>query len=449
MTGVTRALARFAVATKYEALPPAIQHEGVRAFVNWVGCAAGGCREDAIERALPVLTEFNGANSSTVVGRREKLDALNATFINSLSSAALAYNDTHFTTIAHPTSPLGAALLAVAERQPLSGKELVRAVVLGNEIQCRIGNILCTPPAENAVGLSMAGLVGCIGVAVSAGIAMGFDEDQVATAIGHAANQSAGLREAHASNASQFIQGHTARCGLMAVFLTAHGFTCNDTLIEGPKGFGVSFGTRPQFDAALDKLGEFWEISTIAYKPYPSGFVIHPLTDACLEIARNNKYDPAQIESIELTINPLAKQLTSRPTPTNINQAVVSLEHWTATSLIYKAAGVAQLAAPVLSDPLVKKLRASIKIKTDEAVGREAASVRVVFKDGKTLEASVKDCRGSARRPLTDEDISIKTLDQLQVPFSKQAAESIVAEAWKIEQYPLVAPFCKTLGVSA
>jgi 2-methylcitrate dehydratase PrpD len=128
---------------------------------------------------------------------------------------------------------------------------------------------------------------------------------------------------------------------------------------------------------------------------------------------------------------------------------VVSLEHWTATSLIYKAAGVAQLAAPVLSDPLVKKLRASIKIKTDEAVGREAASVRVVFKDGKALEASVKDCRGSARRPLTDEDISIKTLDQLQVPFSKQAAESIVAEAWKLEQYPLVAPFCKTLGVSA
>ena len=84
MTGVTRALARFAVATKYEALPPAIQHEGVRAFVNWVGCAAGGSKEDAIERALPVLTEFNGAKSSTVVGRREKLDALNATFILSL-----------------------------------------------------------------------------------------------------------------------------------------------------------------------------------------------------------------------------------------------------------------------------------------------------------------------------------------------------------------------------
>ena len=42
MTGITRALARFVANSKYEALPAAIQHEGVRAFVNWVGCAAGG-----------------------------------------------------------------------------------------------------------------------------------------------------------------------------------------------------------------------------------------------------------------------------------------------------------------------------------------------------------------------------------------------------------------------
>ena len=118
MTGITRALARFAANSKYDALPSAIRHEGVRAFVNWVGCAAGASQEDVIQRALDVLTEFNGKASTTLIGRREKLDALNATFINSMSSAVLAYNDTHFATVAHPTSPVGAALLALAERQP-------------------------------------------------------------------------------------------------------------------------------------------------------------------------------------------------------------------------------------------------------------------------------------------------------------------------------------------
>jgi 2-methylcitrate dehydratase PrpD len=449
MTAITRALARFAVNTKSDALPANIRHEGVRAFVNWVGCAAGGSREDAIERALGLLAEFNSAKTTTLVGRREKLDALNATFINSMSSGALAFNDTHFATVAHPTSPVGAALLALAERQPLTGNEFVRAVALANEIQCRIGGILVTPPAESAIGLSMAGLVGCIGAAVAAGIVMEFDENTMTVAIGLAANQSAGLRETHASNGSQYIQGHTARCGLMAAMLAARGFTCNDSVIEGPKGFGVSFASQPQFDAALDKLGKVWEISSLAYKPYPSGFVVHPVTDACLDIAQNNQYDPAQIERIELTLNPLAVQLTSRPNPTTRNQAMVSLEHWTAVSLIYKAAGIGQLAEPVLRDPLVAALRAKITMKTDAAVGREAATARIVLKGGKALETSVKDCRGSAGRPLTDDDITAKTLDQLRVAFAAPAAEKIVAECWKIEQLPAVAPLAKMLGVMA
>ena len=449
MTAVTRALARFAVQSQYDALPAAIKHEGVRAFVNWVGCAAGAAQEDVIQRALDVLTEFNGAASTTLVGRHEKLDTLNAAFVNSMSSAVLAYNDTHFTTVAHPTSPVGAALLALAERQPVTGKQLVHALVLGNEIQCRIGNIVCTPPAECAIGLSMAGLVGCIGVAVAAGVVMNFDEDTMATAIGLAANQSAGLREAHATMAGQFIQGHTARCGLMAALLAARGFTCNDTMIEGVKGFAVSFGTRPQMAAALDQLGQAWEISTLAYKPYPSGFVIHPIIDACLEIAQKNTYDAREIERIELTVNPMAVQLCNRPAPKIRNQALVSLQHWTAVSLIYKAAGIAEITDPILHDPLVAAVRGKITMQADAAVGREAASARVVFKDGKTLQATVKDCRGSANRPLTDEDISAKTRGQLRIVFPQNAAERILAECWKIESYPLVEPFCKLLGASA
>jgi 2-methylcitrate dehydratase PrpD len=140
-------------------------------------------------------------------------------------------------------------------------------------------------------------------------------------------------------------------------------------------------------------------------------------------------------------------QLTSRPNPTSRNQAMVSLQHWTAVSLIYKAAGIRQLADTILRDPLVAALRAKINMKTDDAVGREAATARIVFKDGKALEATVKDCRGSAGRPLTDEDISVKTLDQLRVAFAAANAERIVAECWKIEQFPRVEPLAKMLGV--
>ena len=121
MKAITRMLARYASASQFDALPAAVRHEGARAFVNWIGCAAGGCREEEVQLVLTLLSEFNGAKEATVIGRSERLDALNAALINSMSSASLAFNDTHNPTVAHPTSPVAAALLALAERQPLTG----------------------------------------------------------------------------------------------------------------------------------------------------------------------------------------------------------------------------------------------------------------------------------------------------------------------------------------
>lgn len=446
MENVTQTLSRYICASRYETLPPEVRHEGVRAFVNWVGCAAGGSQEAPVEHALAVLSEFNGAKAATVVGRGERLDALNATFINSMSSSALIFNDTHFATVAHPTSPVAAALLALAERQPLAGKDFLHALILGIEIQCRIGSILCAPPAECHIGLSMVGLVGGIGVAAAAGKAMGFDETTLATAIGLAANQSCGLRQAHTTMATHFTPGHTARCGLLAAILAARGYTCSDQMIEGPNGFAASFSQQPNFGAAVEELGQSFEILTLAYKPYPCGFVNHPIIDACLDVAKNHAFDPAQIERAEVTASPLAIQLMNRPEPANRDQAIGSLHHWVATSLIYKAAGIAQITEAVTHDPAVRSLRGKVVMTGDPRVGREAANVRVVLRDGRTLEADVLHCRGSIGRPLTDDDIAEKTNAQLLTVFPPAKADRILAQCWRTEDFPLVEPFCKQLA---
>src|SRR5690349_2411369 len=251
MTGLTRALAQFVCSSDFDRLPPEIRHEGVRAFVNWVGGTVSGSREEGVRKAITALAEFSGSATATLVGRSERLDVPGAAFVNALSSGILTFNDTHFRTVAHPTSSVAAGLLALSERQPINGRDFVHALVLGDEIQCRIGNILFTPPAQCGVGLSMTGLAGPIGTAVAAGKVMGFDEDRMTAAIGLAANQAGGIREAHASMASHFTQGHAARCGLTAAFFAAQGFTCTETMLEGPKGFAASYGTDANLEAAL------------------------------------------------------------------------------------------------------------------------------------------------------------------------------------------------------
>jgi len=148
-----------------------------------------------------------------------------------------------------------------------------------------------------------------------------------------------------------------------------------------------------------------------------------------------------------MTVNPLAVQLCNRPQPTTRNQALVSLQHWAAVALIYKAAGIAEIDESVLHAPAVAALRRKVVTTSDPALGREAATVRVVLKGGRTLEAKVLYCRGSAGRPLTDEDITVKTRGQLRIAYPEAAAERILSECWRIEQYPRVDALCRLFAL--
>ena len=235
MPTLAEALAAFALRSYAAGLPDAIFRQGRRAFVNWIGCAYGGCDDPAMLLALQALAPFGGAPEAVVVGRPERTDILLATLLNAVSVSAHAFDDTHFATVAHPTAPVGAALPALAQRVPIAGSDMLRALVLGVEVQCRVGNMLCTPPAACPVGLSMAGLVGGIGAAVAAGLVLGLDAPKLTAAIGIAANQSAGLREAHATMASHYTPGHAARCGLQSALLAGVGYSCTPAMLEGRK----------------------------------------------------------------------------------------------------------------------------------------------------------------------------------------------------------------------
>jgi 2-methylcitrate dehydratase PrpD len=438
-------LAQYAASARFEDLPAAVRHEGLRAFVNFVGCAAGGAREEVVERSLSVLAEFDGGQQATLIGRPERIDMLNAAMINSLSSAALSFNDTHYQTVAHPSSPVGAAVLAVAERRPVSGEALVHAVVLGIELQCRVGLVLCTPPAEVSVGLSMQGLVGGIGAAVAAGKLLELDADTMCRAIGHATNMAAGLREAHATMGSPFTPGHAARCGVFAALLAERDVTINDTMIEGVKGFAVSYGNNAQPQAAIAGLGERFEILALAYKPYPSGFVTHPVIDVCLDLARRESFAPADIERVEVTVNPLTVQLCNRPEPKDRAQAMVSFQHWGAVALLHQQAGIAQVTQQMVDDPAVAALRRKFVAHPRADVAREAARLRVVMKDARVLTANVERCIGAEGVPVSDAELSRKTVGQLESAYSTATSQRILEQAWAMAGAPRADAICEAL----
>ena len=446
MTAITRELARFAVQTRYEDLPQKVAHEGVRAFTNFLGCAAGGAVEPVCAKMIDVISDFNGKSDCVVIGSNLKLDALNAALMNSLASAALSFNDTHYLTVIHPTSPVGAALVSMASKRNIAGKELIAAVTLGDELCCRIGNILCTPPAECNVGLSTTGLLGCIGAAIAAGKVMGFNEDQMTTAIGIATNQSMGIREAHASMSSWFTPANAGRSGLWAALMAEKGYTCPDTMIEGVKGFAVSFASNPQMNVATAGLGHQWEILELAYKPYPCGVVIHSVIDACLAITNKHTFDARDIDRVEMRVNPLCIQLCNRPEPQIRAQAMVSFPHWTAATLIHKEAGLPQVTEAMVHDPDIAALRAKIVAHADDSVGREAAHVKVILKDGKVLEGHCMAAISTPENPMTDQHITDKTRLQMEIVYDKAKAKRVVDGCWRIPEMGDMRPFVASLA---
>jgi len=170
---VTPILARFAVETRWEEVPAAARQQAKRALLNFFAVALAGCRSTPVEIARKSLQEFSGRDQATVIGRRERTDALSAAFLNAAAANVLDFCDTHVATVIHPTASVAAALFALSELHRVSGVELLLAFVLGVEIECRIGRAIS--PGHYAKGWHITSTCGVFGAATAAGKLMGLD----------------------------------------------------------------------------------------------------------------------------------------------------------------------------------------------------------------------------------------------------------------------------------
>jgi 2-methylcitrate dehydratase PrpD len=273
----------------------------------------------------------------------------------------------------------------------------------------------------------MTGLTGGIGAAAAVGTLLGLDEEHLVWALGIAAVQAAGFREAHATMCSGFVPAQAGRSGLVAALLAARGFTCSERSLEAPKGFSGVFAAPANLDAATDRLGQHFEMLANAYKPYPCGIVIHPAIDACLDLAGAPGFDAAAIAKVELRVHPLAIELTGRPEPRTGLDAQVSLYHWVAATLLQGAAGLAQGDDACVRDPAVIALRRRIVATGDPALGRDEAKACLVLADGSSRTTHIRHSRGSLDRPLTDRELDDKFRLQAVLAMPAARADALLA----------------------
>ncbi|HWI14876.1 MAG TPA: MmgE/PrpD family protein [Burkholderiales bacterium] len=428
---VTRTLARYVLASRYADIPKPVRHEAARSFLNWVGCAVGGARHETVERALAALKTFSGPAEASVLGRKDRLDIMLAALMNGITSHTFDFDDTHLKTVIHPSGPVASAILALAERQRVTGEDFMHAFILGVEVECRIGNAVY--PDHYDVGWHITGTAGVFGAAAAAGKLLGLNEQQMVWALGIAATQSSGMREMFGTMCKPFHPGNAARNGLLAALLAQQNFTSSNQGIEAKRGFGHVLSTK--FDAAdiTEGLGKSWEIALNTYKPFACGIVIHPIIDACVQLRNEQKIKPDDIDTITARVHPLVVELTGKKTPQVGLEGKFSVFHSAAVAIIHGAAGEAEYSDAVVRDPAVVALRDRVSAVVDKSMHEDQSHVTIRLKNGKTVEKFVEHAIGSLKRPMTDADLEAKFRGLSNPVLQAAATDRLIALCWKAD----------------
>ena len=402
--GVTESLARHIVATQWDDIPPQVRHQAKRSLINFFAVALAGCRSKPIVTALRCLAGFSGGGQATLIGRNERMDAPSAAFINAAGANVDDFCDTHVATVIHPTAPVAAALLGFAELQTVSGPDLLLALILGNELQGRIG--LAISPSHYNRGWHITSTCGVFGAATGCGKLARLNERQMIWGLGMAATQSSGLCECLGTPAKSLSVGNAARNGMLSALLAESGFEGPLEPLAGVQGYFHALAENPDLSVITAGWGDRWEIMATSYKPYPCGFVIHPVLDCVLTWRGDNPV--AAVTRVVVRGHPLLSVRADRPDISTGREAQVSVQHAVAAALAFGKVGLDQFTDACVRDPKVLELRRTVEVMRDENFATTAAAVEITTADGTTHKLVQPAARGSDANPLSDSDLEDK-----------------------------------------
>jgi len=428
---VTAALAEYVTHSTLDAIPRDVRDEAKRAIVNYLGCALGGAVEPALDVAIKTLAPFSGNATACVLGRAERFDALHAALLNGIGSHVHEYDDTLPKNFIHPSVPVASALFAYASANPISGRDFVHAFILGFEVESRIGNAVY--PAHYSAGWHITSTTGVFGAAAAIGKLLGLTTKQMVWAFGLAATQAAGIREMFGSMAKSYQPGRAAQNGYTAALLGRADFTAGELALEGPRGFAAVTAAQYDLDKVTAGLGKDFELRDNAYKPYACGLVVHPTIDGCSQLHREHHPSPDSIAGVRLRVAPLVLDLCNKSDLRRALESKYSIYHAAAIGLIRGKGGIQEFTDQAVADPALERVRAVTTAVGDETITEDQVHIEVILRNGQTLSKFVEQSLGNVHRPLSNEQLTEKFVDQGILALPRHQVDAVVEQAWRID----------------
>jgi 2-methylcitrate dehydratase PrpD len=323
---------------------------------------------------------------ATIIGNGRSSDPASAALRNGIAGHILDFDDVLITRHQplHPTAPIAPAVLAIAESLPVSGKDVLRALILGVETVFRMTETF--DRTHFSQGWHVTATLGTIGASVGSGLLLGLDRQQLRQAIWLAATQMAGVKASFGTFAKSFQVGKAAATGLTCALL-ARANAPLDPCRDERDWIRTAYSMRKE-SAAAPRGPKGLAIETVLYKRYPCCGEGHDAINSILHMEPPPPWQSIRRTRIFAPASSIEMAGVSRPT--NSLAAKFSIPYCASAALLHRKVSLTEFDESAVADPRIAGL-----IERMELIPHDAKGTRVEFElqDGATLSAKPNTAR--------------------------------------------------------
>ena len=431
-------LGEFVYNTAYNDIPDKVIDKAKQCMLDSIGVTIYGSQFEAPQITAAFVVETGGKAEASILGTPHKAPCFLAALANGVASHVADYDDSGG--FGHPSGILMPATLALAEANPISGRDLLAAFILGNEVGSKLAQVMMFKHYE--VGFHSTGTLGTIAAAVTSAKLLNLSPSQITNALGIAASSAGGIRQNFGTMTKCWHSGHAASAGMMAALVAQKGYDSSPQALDGKVGFIQAFQGNAEADFPVAQLGNPYSLMELMFKKYPSCHGTHAAVDAMLQLREQNNLSPQEVTSVECHGRPLMNSVLIYKDPRTGLQAKFSLEYCVSAALAVGHLGIAQFIDEAVLQPEVREIMKKVSSIEDAALGDLAmekqllapSRVTVFLKDGREVSQTVEEARGGPRDPLPWAELEAKFLECAEQSLPVAQAKKALNLVHNLEQ---------------
>jgi 2-methylcitrate dehydratase PrpD len=438
---VTQRLANFSANLKFEDLDQSLVLNLKKSLLDGIGCGLYGSVLPWCHIVNQFIREERGRRESTLWLQKFKGPSTNVSLGLGTMIHSFDYDDYHRAKV-HPGAVVIPAAISIGERTGASGKAALTAMAVGYETMIRV-SLATGPNASRLKGWHLTGTTGTFGAAAAAGSLLRLNQDEMASALGMAGTQSAGLWAFTADGAmsKRFHAGRSSQSGIMGALLAQKGFKGPTRILEAEDGgFCRATSDQVDFSLAIDGLGERFLSNGVNIKPYACCASAHSSVDAVRQLVQANKIHPSEVEKIIVgTSSGVKIQCGFEYQPLSPLQAQMSLQYIVAVTLLEGKTLLDQFTEEKISDPKILEFAKRVEIVLDPEIEkvypeRFANRIEIILRSGMRYSTRVDFPKGSSENPLSFEEVVEKVRSMTSQVITRDRMDEVNEKVERVEK---------------